>query len=358
MSAGNQERRENKVEFRVIKTISLFLNPLNNFEEEKQVIEYRVDPLTGSVSILNPKVLDKARMFFGETDYDLLREIVEETSKNCFLCPQNVRKVTPKYSSTILREGRLTKGEATLFPNLYPLSKYHAVVSVSEAHYLELSEFRAELISDALEVSFDFIKKVYKHDREARYMTLNCNYLFPAGASVVHPHFQVVGGETPYTGLKQVLDRSKDYFKEKKSNYWDDLVETEKELGLRYVGATGEVDWVTPFSPTGSNEVLGVVRGKSNFLDLNQEEIKSLSEGISRILRFYGEMGVSSFNFTIYSGALGKKTDWFSCYLKIISRQNVYRNYRNDDYFMQKLLGTEVIVYSPEKVAEMLKKMF
>ncbi len=44
------------------------------------------------------------------------------------------------------------------------------------------------------------------------------------------------------------------------------------------------------------------------------------------------------------------------CVFKIVSRQNLYPNYRNDDYFLQKMLQTELIFNSPEDLAGQLKK--
>jgi hypothetical protein len=44
--------------------------------------------------------------------------------------------------------------------------------------------------------------------------------------------------------------------------------------------------------------------------------------------------------------------------LKIITRQNLYANYRNDDYFLQKLLQSELIITPPEELAEQLRKSF
>ena len=48
----------------------------------------------------------------------------------------------------------------------------------------------------------------------------------------------------------------------------------------------------------------------------------------------------------------------FRCMLKIITRQNLYPNYRNDDYFLQKLLQSELIINSPEEIADALRKSF
>jgi len=46
------------------------------------------------------------------------------------------------------------------------------------------------------------------------------------------------------------------------------------------------------------------------------------------------------------------------CVFKIISRQNLYPNYRTDDYFLQKMLQSELIFNLPEDLAEQLRKIW
>jgi hypothetical protein len=47
-----------------------FLNPLNDFALEDQILERRFDPLTGHVAVFNPILEDKVRLFFGEHDWN------------------------------------------------------------------------------------------------------------------------------------------------------------------------------------------------------------------------------------------------------------------------------------------------
>ena len=42
-------------------------------------------------------------------------------------------------------------------------------------------------------------------------------------------------------------------------------------------------------------------------------------------------------------------------FLRIVCRQNVQPNYRTDDYFIQKLLGEEIMLTPPEQLAAELR---
>lgn len=347
-----------KIQFECIKSESKFLSPLKNFQEDIHLIEHRRDPLTSTRSIIGRNMADKANVLFGEPDYNLIQKLAEKSQERCFFCPEKVTTATPKYSPNILPEGRVTVGESTLFPNLFPLSEFHAVCVLTKSHYLNLSDFSPKILADGIQACLEFVKQVYSQSDSLNFMTINCNYLFPAGASAIHPHIQVLGGNVPYTFLSRILENSQQFSKRNNSNFWNDLVDIEKDTGERYVGKIGDVEWLTSFSPLGVNEVQGIIQEKSNFLQLSQKDAMSLGHGFSNILSSYEEEGFSTFNFSIYSGPLGEDSEWFWCNTRIISRSNVYENYRTDDYFLQKLLGNEILITSPEDFAAKLRSKF
>jgi UDPglucose--hexose-1-phosphate uridylyltransferase len=347
-----------KIEFEKYFQESSFHNPLKNGELDTHTLETRKDPLTGSQSVYNRGLKDKAVFFFGPTDTGLIERLAEASRPTCFLCEDRWQQTTPTYPDELVPGGRLQVGEAVLFPNLFPVAQMHAVIRVGAAHYLPLNAFPPERIREGFQVCLTFAEALARSCPEAEHLTINGNYLHPAGASIAHPHFQAVGGGLPFTGLAMLLERSRAWFREQGTCYWDDLAETEKDTGERYVGSSGPVGWFTSFSPQGTNEVLGILPGKRNLLEMGQEDLTGLADGFSRVLKGYASLGVSTFNFSLFSGPLNRKADSFRCFLRIISRQNVYENYRTDDYFFQKLLRNELILTPPEHLAEKLRALF
>ena len=108
----------------------------------------------------------------------------------------------------------------------------------------------------------------------------------------------------------------------------------------------------------GTNEVMAVHEEKADFTALSDEEITDLASGISRILSFYEGLGHMSFNYTLFSTRESAGHKGSRCLFKIITRQNLYPNYRNDDYFLQKLLQSELIFSLPEELAEGVRGKF
>ena len=347
-----------KIEFDKHIQDSTIHNPMMDNQLDTQSLEIRKDPLTGAQSVFNPRLEDKVSMFYEPSDTALIEKLAEESRANCFLCGDTWKQITPTYPKDLIPEGRIQIGKAVLFPNLFPVAQIHSVIRVGDKHYVPLSEFDPQTVEDAFETSVELARKLITAGMNVRYLTVNGNYLGPAGASIAHPHFQVVGGDMPFTYLENIMDLCRQYFQKHRTCYWSDLVELEKEKEGRYIGATDSVEWLASFAPSGTNEVIGVLPKRRQFLELDGKDLSGVAKGLVNVLSGYAEMGISTFNFSIYSGPLGDRDDSIRCFIRIISRQNVYENYRTDDYFLQKLLDNELILTPPEALAKNLQPHF
>ena len=349
---------KDKIRFETHLQKSTFHNPMMGNNLDTQELEIRRDPLTRYQSVLNPRLEDKVALFFAPSDRALIERLAKESEPRCFLCGDRWKQMTPTYQDNILPGGRVQVGQAILFPNIFPVSQIHAVIRVGDCHYLPLNDFDTSIILQGFQASSTFARSLSRTMSKVQFLTINGNYLGPAGASIAHPHFQILGGDLPFTYLEYILARSKEYLQEHSSCYWIDLVEKETEVGDRFIGQTGPVSWIASFSPQGTNEILGILTQKRDFLEMDEEDLKGLAEGFSRVLKGYDFLGISTFNFSVYSGPMGAKDDAFRCCLRVISRQNVYENYRTDDYFLQKLLRNELILMTPEALASTMRKIF
>lgn len=346
-----------KIEFVKHVQKSTIHNPMMNNELDTQELEVRRDPLTGAQSVFNPRLQDKVAMFFGDSDMALIEKMARESESRCFLCGDNWRAVTPSYPEDVVPTGRIQVGQAVLFPNIFPAGQVHAVVRVGEKHYVPLSEFAVQPVAEALQASLELARFLSK-DKSVKYLTINGNYLGPGGASIAHPHFQVMGGDLPFSYMESVFAPAEQYYRARRSCYWCDLIQMEKSTGERYIGTAGPVEWIAAFSPQGTNEVIGVLPERTRFPEMDENDVTGLAAGLVQVLHGYAGMGISTFNFAVYSGPLDERKESCRCFVRIISRQNVYENYRTDDYFLQKLLRNELILTPPEVLAEHLRRQF
>ena len=65
-----------KIVFESIESDVRFLNPLKEFAEDVQTLQIRKDPLLGDTSVFNPELKDKAQIFFGSCNQELIDNLV------------------------------------------------------------------------------------------------------------------------------------------------------------------------------------------------------------------------------------------------------------------------------------------
>lgn len=340
----------------VASTVAL-RNPLNGFRLEQQRVEVRRDPVLGDTSVLNPFQKNKTS-FTGENDRAFIAQVIERSAATCVFCPGRLLEKSACYADDFVPGGRLTRREATLVPNLFALGAYHPVVVLSRAHFLELAQFSPALIADGLGVAGDFVRLAHRRDPEARFTVLGANYLLPAGASLIHPHLQMLTTPVPYTHHERLLQACRAHHERHGTSCLADLAREEERLGVRAVGRLGGWRWFAAYAPQGANEVHAVHEDAQDFTALPDGNLEALAEGISRVLGRYGAMGYLSFNYALFSVRRETPAPGFRCFLRIISRQNLSPGYRNDDYFLQKLLHADVAVTAPEELAPLLRPAF
>ena len=338
---------------------SLFriLNPFNEFAEEEHRVEVRKDPLLHDTSIYNPFLKDKAKAFFGQNDGELLDKLARETAEGCIFCGDFVRTKTARYPDAVMPGGRMELGEAVLFANLFSLAPHHPVIVLSNSHFLKPREIKADLLADGFQLSRTYLKDIYERDAAMAFATVNANYLLPAGASLVHPHMQMLISDLPYTYHGRLLDGAAEYQSRSGTSYFADLISVEKTRKERYICRSGNWHWMAAYSPMGSNEIVALHDEESDLGRITVKDLRDLSDGITHVLALYEELGHLSFNFTLYS-ARGGDSVGFRCLFKIVNRQNLYPNYRNDDYFLQKMLQSELILTPPEDLAKEARAYF
>ncbi|MCS7145043.1 MAG: hypothetical protein NZ879_08515, partial [Archaeoglobaceae archaeon] len=186
------------------------------------------------------------------------------------------------------------------------------------------------------------------------YISIGMNYLKSAGSSVMHPHMQLIVSENS-TDFFARLDWSAFEFMELNGrDYWSALVEKEKD-GERYVGKTQKTDWLAVFAPKGFLHFLGVPE-EMEFADMSDEQLLGISEGITKILKFYESKGFNAFNFTLFCGdRLGRH---FRTNFQIVARTPFSKYYWNDIFFSKLFHDESVTFFTPEDYAKELKSVW
>lgn len=313
------------------------LDPRRGFEAAASGFEVRWDPLTGHSARLLPK-----SGLLPPSDFDL-EGFARETREGCFFCPEKVFDVTPKLLPAIHPEGRISRGRALLFPNIQPYAKHSSVaVYGPDLHYLPLDRMTSEIVTDNLRVQVEFVRAVRAYDPDARWSSVSANHMLPSGSSLFHPHTQAAVDPYPTTMQRLLAEAGEASVLE--------YLETERRLGERYLGRSGQVEWLASFAPIGFNELRAFVPGIAGVEGLDEGSVEDLGRGLATALNLYAEMGFQSFNWALYSGSVLN--------LRLVTRSNLKPLYRSDAAYFERLHWQGMVDTSPEELAERARGRF
>lgn len=357
------------IKFNSFKEKAVLKNPLNNFAEETQTIEYRQDPLLGTWSRIN---IDRAKRVHQSSTADTPPQELKTSCENCFFCKNNVESKTPEFPAKLGIGARLKAGDAIIFPNLYPFAKYHAVCVLSENHGARLDELTPKNFEDALFASIKYVGAVYKTDSNARFASINMNYMPPAAASIIHPHLQITCDRKPSVYQEAAYEKAKAHYKKSKKNYFEELAKSDK---ARRIISKKNSAWLATFSPSLANDITGIFPKKASVLELSDADIRNIAKEISQILGALWNMGARSANMSIFSAPLGEKCKssrlgsklynpkqlangckHFTLHARIGTRPEMKPNYSSDKGFMEVLHQETVVSTIPEDVAKEIRK--
>ena len=323
-----------------------------NYVEKTRTTERRFDPLTGQTCRLVEFPMSRIRR------PDIEGIVQQSQESGCPFCPPIIERVIPRFPPELVPQGVIQRGNALLFPNARPYDVYCAVVVISKEHFISLTDFTLDILHDALMAAHAYLKAIQKADPEAKYNLLAWNYFPPSGGSIVHPHIQCNIGYSPTFYQKQIIEASGRYHQATGANFWNDLIELEMKLGQRYIGATGNTQWLSTFAPRGRlMDVLAVFPGKASVLELSEEDLRDFAKGLLNVFGYMDKLNLLSFNLSTYSG-LDRNQFW--AHVRVIPRSLLlYSPIETSDQFYYQILHDEnVCFFSPEIACENLKKQF
>lgn len=333
------------IEFTEYTETARFHSPLEDFEETTTEVIHREDPLTGRLTRIVPQVFPQP-----EEEPDITEYVTREADEDCFFCPELVEDATPEYPDFVGFE-RGTVGEAISFPNLFPYAKHSNVVVLTEEHFTPIDEFTVKQFANGISCALEYLNAVFDHE-ELAFASINMNLLPSAGSSIVHPHMQAIADDHGTEQQRQQRRHEQQYVEEHGRTYWETLVEKERG-GERYIGSTGDVEWLAPFAPshhwhvTGITDVTGVPEPTAGI-------VTSLAEGITTVLEYYASLGLNAHNFSI---RLSEKSS-APVSIDIVGRTPFDEHYVSDAFYMRTLHDERIVDVTPETYASELRERF
>lgn len=329
------------------RTVS-FLDPFREFARTDLTIEVRHDPLTGDTA----RVLSFRARPLELIDHQVF--IDRSRERPCPFCPGNLERMTTRYLPEDLPEGRLTRDGATLFPNAFPYEAMNAVLVLTPEHYLRPEQFTPELLTNALLLAAEGFRRLAKG---LNYASVNWNYMMPAGAGLVHPHFQLAAGQKPTRFQAELQRRARAHARKVAgADLTADYLEATRLGKARWLGKLGPLGWCTPFAPRAVYDVLGLAPAGKGLLDLKPAQVEKVAQGIARVLGFFAAEKVGAFNMSLFTG-LQPGGD-LPLLLRLVSRLDIPPMGIDEINYFEKLHDEMITFLPPEESANRLRAVW
>ena len=340
------------LDFRATRKRARIHDPRRDFALTEIESEVRYDPLTGDSSRI-------CHFAFPRRERPDLSELAARTRSGCPFCPDSIERVTPRYPTDLLPQGRLRRGEALLVPNLFPYDDVSAIVSMSQAHFLAMDAMPVPIVADALKLARDFIVTAAPlvEAREA-YGIVTWNYMPPSGASQVHPHMQVIVTDTPGNQLRRELAAEARWRAAQGRAYPAALLEAERG-GARWLEEAGGVAWWVPYGPAGMlGDAQAMFVEQATLSACDDATLEAFAAGLCRVLAAYARMGLWSFNLTLLPDAEDERSGRHRLTARLLPRFYLHPQLHNSDTaYLQLLLGEKFAMLYPEQHAAELRAL-
>lgn len=224
---------------------------------------------------------------------------------------------------------------------------WHGLIIPKEIH--DPSDLTEEVLEDMLTTGNEWFRRVNEYSPRARFPLMGLNINSRAGASIFHPHLQVLLAEdSPYQKVEDLRRRTADYRDwNDQRPYLNDLAESMAGLGL--VFDTGSAHTIFNLTPRKEKEVL-------IFMD-DQKGMPNgdLSRASFGIIKWWREYGVTSYNMVIFMPPLGEDLRWgewshFSPSARLVDRGDA-KTATSDMGFME-TYASPVVVADPFTLAQ------
>lgn len=235
----------------------------------------------------------------------------------------------------------------------------------------------APLVEDILSVAGEWADQAHSADRQAIHLFLLWNCLWRAGASLVHGHVQMtISREMPHARVALLRAAAERYRAETGGDYFADLVEVHRVLGLTADDETNDGDEDDPDAASGASggkverfasltpiKEREIVLIAPTYYDgrLDPAELGGLAETLAPTIQIaLNTMGVRSFNVAAYGPPLatpqstGDSWSGFPLIARFVDRGNPLSS--TVDVAALELFGSSVIASDPFEVARILRQ--
>lgn len=227
---------------------------------------------------------------------------------------------------------------------------YQEVVITAD-HHRQAAQFSQE----ELKMVIDVYQKRYLEliDKKfIKYVSIFHNHGYEAGASMTHPHSQIIAIPVIDPDLRQSLDGAKSFYTKHKKCVYCTMIEWDMKDGRRIIYQNEKFVVLCPFAPQRSFEVRVYPKEHKPYFERISEKDKWLfADALQKALgKIYKGLKNPAYNFYFHTAPRDKKSyNSYHWHLNILPRTSIWAGFELS-------AGIEISSIAPEKAAEFLKK--
>jgi UDPglucose--hexose-1-phosphate uridylyltransferase len=338
-----------------------------NNKKEKSISEFRRDLVNGEWILVS--TARQARPFF----FKKIKKEKKYSKKNCpFENPQKSGNPDPLLWYPKLKTKELKDWFVQIIPNKYPLLErkdvcarfdlegihqkvdafgFHEVL-ITRDHDRPLSKLSIEEIGLVLR-AYRERYKILEKDECIEYILIFHNQGEMAGASIPHPHSQIVALPITPPDVNKSIEGGKIYFKKFKKCAHCSILEREIKEKERVIYKNKYFITISPYASKVPYESrIFPLKHGSDFEKITDEEISYLAKSLKDILlRLNKVLGDPDYNFFIHTSSVKIKNSLdYHWHIEILPRTYKWAG-------LELGTGVETVAVSPEATAEQLRKV-
>ena len=289
--------------------------------------ELRKDPVTGRWVIIST---DRQKR---PTDFHLERARII-TGEHCPFCPGHeemtppeVRafrqngggpnspgwelRVVPNRFPALQVEGNLDREGEGLFDRMNGIGAHEVIIETPD-HDKTLATMSEPEIERVLWAYRERVADL-KQDRRFRYILIFKNHGAPAGATLEHPHSQLIALPIVPDFVREEIEGSRRHYRDKERCVFCDIIRQEVSAGRRVIHENADVVALAPYAPRFPFETWLLPRSHgARFEDASRQQYESLARMLKSVLqRFDRTLESPAYNMIIHSSPFTEEASEF-----------------------------------------------
>ena len=242
----------------------------------------------------------------GRRPDDFPRQELTDSGGFCPFCQGNESKTPPEIAAIRGNGGRPNEPgwEVRVVPNKFPALRIegdlerrgigildrmngvgaHEVIIETPQHDLNMAEAPVEHLAKVIRMYRERLADLLR-DFRFKYILIFKNCGAAAGATLTHPHTQIIATPVTPLTLAQELMSAKEHYQLKERCLFCDVIQQEMETGERIVISTDHFVALTPFASRFPFEIfLAPLRHHHSFAEISDEMIHHLAAVLKEVL--------------------------------------------------------------------------